>query len=87
MMVVQLWSPSRVCVRFSLSIGVLREGDIESRASHSCRLWAELQAAAPNLHAVQPDSLKGSFSIELIVTGLASAGLRAAGWIFHVKLA
>ncbi len=46
---------------------------------------AELPAAAPNLHAMQPDSLiatdvKGWRStIELIATRLGSAGLVAAG--------
>ena len=46
---------------------------------------AKLLAAAPNLYAMQPDSLiatgvKGwSFTIELIATRLGSAGLVAAG--------
>jgi hypothetical protein len=31
--------------------------------------------------------VKGALSIELIATGLASAGLIAAGWMFHAQLA
>jgi hypothetical protein len=86
---VHWWSQSQVSMMNRLAMGVLlrraSNGELHIQAGRA-------PSAAPTQHAVQPDRLiatgiKGALRIELIATGLGSAGLIAAGWVLLAPLA
>jgi hypothetical protein len=83
MMLVSLWSQSQICPMKGLADGVLGGG----ASNRELPIQAGRAPAAARNHAMQPDStiatgVRGSsqsLSIELIATGLGSAGLIPAG--------